>query len=238
MDVDVTYEGLILMRGVAITTTPNGPFIGFAAPMPVGTNLVLQREGASCTVRVARVEEGTSAGMFITPLEPLERLSPGAEVAPPASAMTAATTAAAPAAAPGSVETRQETANAADPPAAEVAAAADAPGEATASAAAPEIPEIPEAPAATAGSEAAPPEPLPASDPPARPEAVSGAVVQEMDPRLVTAPVDAGDILQEMPATDTGPVPVPSKNAGARDGEGDAGKKGRRRSPSRGGKKR
>lgn len=302
MDVDVTYEGLILMRGAALTTTPNGPFIGLNAPMPVGTNLVLQREGASCSVRVARVEEGASAGIFIAPLESLDRLMPGAgsEFAPPAPPPAAAMVMAeaeAPAVAPVVAETaelppasglnglgaraakevlqdaagRTETVPPDDevtaPPVAEARAADDASPSAPPAAAAPETAPVPEVatPPETAAVEptAAPPEAIepeaaaetvvpeaieaievaspeapPANDAPSMPEAASGAVAQEMDPRLVTAPVAAADILEEMPATNTGPVQAPKKGATARDSDGDASKKARRRGGSRGGKKR
>jgi hypothetical protein len=296
MDVDVTYEGLILMRGATLTTTPNGPFIGLSAPMPVGTNLVLKKEGASCAVRVARVQEGTGAGMFITPIEPIERLVPGAAGEPPPSEPPPAPTPAAeeasavPAAAadPAEVPQAPEMARASAPeatsapqeatgltetwapgdevetaPAAAMAAAADASAEASPPAAPSEAAPAFEAAmlqmeetaatapatgtgdaeaiaerAATAASEAAPLEPPPVHEASANPEAMPGAVAQEMDPRIVTAPVATADILEEMPATNTGPVQAPKKKESARDSDGDANKRGRRRGSGRGGKKR
>lgn len=267
MDVDVTYEGLILMRGATLTTTPNGPFIGLSAPMPVGTNLVLQREGASCTVRVARVEEGTSAGIFIAPLESLDRLMPGAavEIAPPTSPpesleLTVAAAEEAPAApavaaepaevpqvsattdasAPEAMESPQDAARPPETaaPGDEVKAASAAEATATAEASPESVPSTAASETVPASeTEAAPPE-APAIDAPTATEATSGGVAQEMDPRIVTAPVVAADILEEMPAGNTGPVQAPKKSQGAQGSDGDASKKGRSRAKPRGSKKR
>lgn len=268
MDVDVTYEGLTLMRGATLTTTPNGPFIGLSAPMPVGTNLVLKREGASCAVRVARVEEGASAGIFIAPIESLDRLMPGAgnqfapPEPPPAPAVDAEEAAMAPTAAAGPAEALQaqdgagasepevmqaapepaspERAAAATAEATPVSEATTAPATAAAepAAIAPVAERVPAEATAEAAvgaaAEAAPPAAPPASEAPAVPEIETGAVAQVMDPTIVTAPVATADILEEMPAGNTGPVQAPKKS----ESDGDASKKGRRRGGTRGGKKR
>jgi ribonuclease E len=233
MDVDVTYEGLVLMRGATITTTANGPFIGLGAPMPVGTNLVLAKEGASFEVRVARVQEGTGAGIFLTPLDLLERLSPSAPgvSAPPESRPEPAIVVADEAPAPVEAATEPtEPQSGSSAPEAPPEGSLEGPEVVATAARDSEV--SPTSPAEAAL--AAPPDATPESPAPAAKEAVPGAVTQVMDPSAVTAPVAAGDIIQEMPLTNTGSVQAPSKSEGARDNEGDAGKKGRRRNSGRG----
>ncbi len=65
MWVDVTYQGVVLQRRAELEPAAEGFFLVLAPPMPVGTELALVEAGRVHAVRVAKVHEGSEAGMFV-----------------------------------------------------------------------------------------------------------------------------------------------------------------------------
>jgi hypothetical protein len=66
MSVDVSYQGVVLARHAEVKETPAGRFVALEQPMPVGTILVLDDQGAHIEVRVQRVHEGVGPGVLVT----------------------------------------------------------------------------------------------------------------------------------------------------------------------------
>lgn len=66
MSVDVSYQGVVLARHAEVKETPGGRFVALEQPMPVGTVLLLDEQGARLEVRVQRVHEGVGPGVLVT----------------------------------------------------------------------------------------------------------------------------------------------------------------------------
>ncbi len=64
MPVDVTWDGVPLVRGATAREQDGGWFVELEQPMPVGTLLTLAGD-VQATVAVARVHEGLGAGMLL-----------------------------------------------------------------------------------------------------------------------------------------------------------------------------
>lgn len=65
MIVDVTWDGVALVKGATAREESNGSwFVELEQPMPVGTRLSLSGE-LQATVEVARVHEGIGAGVLL-----------------------------------------------------------------------------------------------------------------------------------------------------------------------------
>jgi hypothetical protein len=65
MIVDVTYQGLSLVRGANARDDAGGLFIELEAPMPVGTRLEVALPDGVRAARVERVTEGAGAGVLV-----------------------------------------------------------------------------------------------------------------------------------------------------------------------------
>jgi hypothetical protein len=70
MVVDVLYEGLELAQAAETREQDGGLFVPLAAPMPVGTQLLLRGSDGDQLVRVERVSEvPASSGVLVKPVE-------------------------------------------------------------------------------------------------------------------------------------------------------------------------
>lgn len=98
MLVDVTFDGVSLVKGANARPDGNGWFVELEQPMPVGTLLQLSGE-TQAAVRVEHVTEGVGAGMTVSPTgavenrpAPAPKTEPAAKAAAPAKAEPAAKT--------------------------------------------------------------------------------------------------------------------------------------------------
>jgi hypothetical protein len=64
MTVDVTWDGVALLKSATVREQDGGWFVELEQPMPVGTSIVLSGD-VQATVEVARVHEGLGAGMLL-----------------------------------------------------------------------------------------------------------------------------------------------------------------------------
>jgi hypothetical protein len=64
MTVDVTWDGVALVRGATIREQDGGWFVELEQPMPVGTSVVISGD-VQATATVSRVTEGAGAGMLM-----------------------------------------------------------------------------------------------------------------------------------------------------------------------------
>jgi hypothetical protein len=64
MTVDVTWDGVALVKSATVREQDGGWFVELEQPMPVGTSIVLSGD-VQATVEVARVHEGLGAGMLL-----------------------------------------------------------------------------------------------------------------------------------------------------------------------------
>jgi hypothetical protein len=64
MTVDVTWDGVALVKSATVREQDGGWFVELEQPMPVGTSVVLTGD-VQATVQVARVHEGLGAGMLL-----------------------------------------------------------------------------------------------------------------------------------------------------------------------------
>ena len=69
MVVEVLYEGLRVAEAAEAREESGGLFVALAAPLPVGTRLLLRSPGGEQPVRVERVNEGTSPGVLVRNLD-------------------------------------------------------------------------------------------------------------------------------------------------------------------------
>ena len=91
MSLNVLFEGISLAEGATVVPGELGLFLPLAAPMPVGTRLVLERPGRGRQrVRVNKVREGADPGVYIAaegaivfPLVEEHERAPGAAIAAP-----------------------------------------------------------------------------------------------------------------------------------------------------------
>lgn len=65
MSLDISYQGLPLLRGASARFEDGGLFVPSEAPMPVATALSLSSGEHQLQGRVRRVREGSGAGMLI-----------------------------------------------------------------------------------------------------------------------------------------------------------------------------
>ena len=64
MTVDVTWDGVALVKSATVREQDGGWFVELEQPMPVGTSIVLSGD-VQATVEVTRVHEGLGAGMLL-----------------------------------------------------------------------------------------------------------------------------------------------------------------------------
>jgi hypothetical protein len=64
MTVDVTWDGVALVKSATVREQDGGWFVELEQPMPVGTSIVLSGD-VQATLEVARVHEGLGAGMLL-----------------------------------------------------------------------------------------------------------------------------------------------------------------------------
>jgi hypothetical protein len=64
MTVDVTWDGVALLKSATVREQDGGWFVELEQPMPVGTSIVLSGD-VQATVEVTRVHEGLGAGMLL-----------------------------------------------------------------------------------------------------------------------------------------------------------------------------
>lgn len=67
MSLDISYQGLPLLRGASVRFEDGGLFVASEAPMPVATALNLSSGEHQLPAKVRRVREGSGAGMLIVP---------------------------------------------------------------------------------------------------------------------------------------------------------------------------
>lgn len=65
MSLDISYQGLPLLRGASARFEDGGLFVPSEAPMPVATALSLSSGEHQLQAKVRRVREGSGAGMLI-----------------------------------------------------------------------------------------------------------------------------------------------------------------------------
>lgn len=81
MAIDVLYQGMVLARDAKMMAAQAGTFVELSAPMPVGTQLVLEEDGVACPVRVERVvETGGTSGVFVLSLAAVDELARQAKI--------------------------------------------------------------------------------------------------------------------------------------------------------------
>src|SRR5947209_6141476 len=78
MLVDVTFDGVSLVKGANARAEGRGWFVELEQPMPVGTLLAIAGE-TQASARVERVVEGVGAGMLLVPATPVENSKPEAK---------------------------------------------------------------------------------------------------------------------------------------------------------------
>lgn len=65
MSLDISYQGLPLLRGASARFEDGGLFVPSEAPMPVATQLSLSQGEHQLAAKVRRVREGSGAGMVL-----------------------------------------------------------------------------------------------------------------------------------------------------------------------------